>query len=283
MMKKLQICSIILLLLMTGILSGCSNQQQLPAAENKNPTVTISANPTGGLKPLNVSFFAYGNDSDGVITSYHWIFGDGNTSDEQNPTHIFDSEGIYIVKVNVTDNNGTTGEDTLRITVFGVNVTLDPTDDATFYSSMGKAIGDSDYLSVELSNENVITLCALKFNLSDIPIDRIIQRATLRLYCWDMPYNTSLVKIHQSTNISWEEDAASLNWTSRPSYSSDSSDDVWVGSYGWYEWDVTKYVQNALSSRKITLVLDTDSANGLISFYSKESSYNPPQLIVMLQ
>lgn len=268
---------------MTGILSGCLNQQQSQDDKNNNPTVTISANPIRGLKPLNVSFSAYGNDSDGVITSYHWIFGDGNTSDEQNPTHIFDSEGIHIVLLNVTDDEGITGEDTITITVFGDNITLDPTDDAYYDSNSTEATGNSEYLFIEFIDENEFTICSLKFDLSDIPSNNIVERAILRLYCWDAPDDSSLVNIHQSNNTSWAEENDSLSWNSTPSYSSASSDDVWVTSHGWYEWDVKIYVQNALSSRTITLVLDTDSTNGLIGFYSKESSYNPPQLVIMLE
>ena len=42
---------------------------------------------------------------------YHWDFGDGDTSDEQNPTHIYDVEGNYTVVLSVTDSDGITIRD----------------------------------------------------------------------------------------------------------------------------------------------------------------------------
>lgn len=73
---------------------------------NQPPTVVISANVTEGYCPLNVSFIGLGNDIDGVIDSYRWNFGDGNTSTEQNPLHIFQNDGIFIVTLMVIDNDG---------------------------------------------------------------------------------------------------------------------------------------------------------------------------------
>lgn len=40
------------------------------------------------------------------IVSYHWNFGDFNTSDQQNPSHVFTSAGTYNVQLNVLGSNG---------------------------------------------------------------------------------------------------------------------------------------------------------------------------------
>jgi len=44
--------------------------------------------------------------------SWFWDFGDGDSSDEQNPSHIYDSPGNYTVILNVSDDSGNTSEDT---------------------------------------------------------------------------------------------------------------------------------------------------------------------------
>ena len=66
----------------------------------------FSANPTEGNAPLTVHFT---DESSGTITSWSWNFGDGNTSTEQNPTHVYDSAGTYTVSLSVT---GPSGSDT---------------------------------------------------------------------------------------------------------------------------------------------------------------------------
>lgn len=88
------------------------------------PTVSASATPTGNcdgmVSPLEVSFNASATDPDGSIVSYHWNFGDGTTSSQQNPTHTFYAAletDEYEVTLTVTDNDGLTATDTLTITV----------------------------------------------------------------------------------------------------------------------------------------------------------------------
>ncbi|MDY0781026.1 PKD domain-containing protein, partial [Tenacibaculum sp. IB213877] len=61
-----------------------------------------------GCSPLTVNFSdtstVLGNDT---ITSWTWDFGDGNTSTEQNPTHIYENPGTYTVTL--TTKLATTG------------------------------------------------------------------------------------------------------------------------------------------------------------------------------
>jgi hypothetical protein len=44
--------------------------------------------------------------------SYHWSFGDGGSSYEQNPTHTYTSSGNYTVTLTVIDNTSNTSSDT---------------------------------------------------------------------------------------------------------------------------------------------------------------------------
>lgn len=85
--------------------------------KNHPPTVSISANPTTGEVPLTVHFMGSGNDVDGSIVSYFWLFGDGYSSNEQNPIHTYYDEGTYEVKLTVTDDCGETNSTTIIIVV----------------------------------------------------------------------------------------------------------------------------------------------------------------------
>lgn len=62
--------------------------------------------PTSGLEPLVVQFTDQSTDT---VAAWLWDFGDGQTSDEQNPSHTYQSTGSYTVSLTVT---GPAGSDT---------------------------------------------------------------------------------------------------------------------------------------------------------------------------
>lgn len=85
---------------------------------NPPPVAVASATPTNGTAPLFVNFSSSGSyDPNGTITSYAWDFGDGNSSNQANPSHTYNNPGIYNATLTVTDNQGATGSDTVTITV----------------------------------------------------------------------------------------------------------------------------------------------------------------------
>ena len=71
----------------------------------KAPVAAFSASPTSGSGPLKVVF----NDkSTGNPTSWKWSFGEGRSSTNKNPTHIYTKAGKYTVTLmvkNVKGNN----------------------------------------------------------------------------------------------------------------------------------------------------------------------------------
>jgi len=67
--------------------------------------VNFSANATSGPEPLTVSFTDLSTSYDG-ITSWTWNFEDGETSTEQNPTHMYAADGTYTVSLTVIEADG---------------------------------------------------------------------------------------------------------------------------------------------------------------------------------
>ncbi|MCD6572898.1 MAG: right-handed parallel beta-helix repeat-containing protein, partial [Thermoplasmata archaeon] len=67
-----------------------------------------------------IHFYDDSIDLDGTITSWLWDFGDGNTSNEQNPEHSYGNNGNYTVTLNVWDNEGNTACIEAIITVANV-------------------------------------------------------------------------------------------------------------------------------------------------------------------
>jgi PKD repeat protein len=118
----------------TGFFSGCNEQNRnqglnentsnentssnnTSLQENQSPKASCSANTTFGYVPLTVSFQGSGIDTDGMIISYYWDFGDGNTVIEQNPKHIYNKTGTYIAILTVSDDDGASNNDTIEIQV----------------------------------------------------------------------------------------------------------------------------------------------------------------------
>lgn len=116
-MKKIVIMLLASLFLSIGFSSGCLDQQQPIKNQNKNPVPSCSGTPTNGIAPLIINFIGTAYDPDGVITFYHWDFGDGSVADLQNPSHTFLHEGNYTVTFTVTDNNASTASSTMQISV----------------------------------------------------------------------------------------------------------------------------------------------------------------------
>ncbi len=61
--------------------------------------------------------FTDGSTDDTAVVSYDWDFGDGNTSTNQNPTHVYATAGTYNVTLTVADGEGLTDASNQDVTV----------------------------------------------------------------------------------------------------------------------------------------------------------------------
>ncbi|MEI5908937.1 collagenase [Bacillus spongiae] len=94
-------------------------------ATNLDPVAIIGANSQGTVNnPIQFSSTdAY--DPDGSIVEFEWDFGDGNSSIESNPSHIYTEAGTYTVRLTVTDNKGAFSSSSMRISINDGNVTTE--------------------------------------------------------------------------------------------------------------------------------------------------------------
>jgi ELWxxDGT repeat protein len=79
----------------------------LPGPPPARPTADFMCHPGMGRPPLEVRFTDISAPGDAPIVSWHWDFGDDTTSDEQNPIHLYASQGFYDVSLTVTTAAGT--------------------------------------------------------------------------------------------------------------------------------------------------------------------------------
>ena len=70
------------------------------------PTVQFTAATTAGCFPLPVQFTDQSTAAGDPITTWQWDFGDGFSSAQQNPLHVYSSAGNYNVTLRVINNKG---------------------------------------------------------------------------------------------------------------------------------------------------------------------------------
>jgi len=101
--------------------TGSDTETIIVTSANGAPSVVMTASSTSGEAPAFVAFTAVAVDPDNDPVTYSWDFGDGETSNLQNPTHTFEEVGTYTVTVTATDNHGNEGQDSMQFVAFDAN------------------------------------------------------------------------------------------------------------------------------------------------------------------
>jgi hypothetical protein len=84
------------LLLLLPLLYGCSKEESSSGTNpDEKPSVAFGYHLNGYVAPAQVSFTNQSSNA----TTYLWDFGDGSTSTEVHPVHVYGSGGTYTVKL----------------------------------------------------------------------------------------------------------------------------------------------------------------------------------------
>jgi len=84
---------------------------------NISPNTDFSYDSSQLLRKVSIYFTDLSTDPDGFIVHWDWDFGEGNTSDLQNPAHVFHALGTFNIRLTVTDNSGETNSMVKQITI----------------------------------------------------------------------------------------------------------------------------------------------------------------------
>ena len=84
---------------------------------NNPPSPSFNWAQTSYIPNLKVQFTDTSSDVEGPIVAWAWNFGDNQTSNVQNPEHIYADPGTYRVVITVTDSGGLQASGTRQITV----------------------------------------------------------------------------------------------------------------------------------------------------------------------
>jgi len=99
---------------------GQMSSHSTAATDPDAPVALLIADKTRGKSPLTVNFTGSNSfDRNGSPISYHWDFGGGTSSQEADPTQVFEEVGTHMVKLEVTNDLNLTTVDSIEITVLG--------------------------------------------------------------------------------------------------------------------------------------------------------------------
>jgi PKD repeat protein len=99
-----------------GTAGNTNSRSLIPYNDYPYPDFSVAC--TG----FTCSFTDLSTDSDGSVTAWDWVFGDGTGSAERNPTHTYPAAGDYKVELRVTDSGGyRSGADTLVVRLEAAN------------------------------------------------------------------------------------------------------------------------------------------------------------------
>jgi PKD repeat protein len=180
------------------------------------PAVDFSLDPSSGTKPLLVDFTP---TVEGEPTAYLWEFGDGSTSSEEAPSHVYYTAGKYSVTLTVSYDTG-------------ASVTVEKTDCVEVRTGLASGAApklywlDRDAGAIRLGALTGGPVTTLFIGISDgrsltIGLDRIYWVDGSHIYkgLTDGTYRTSLLYFYgDPRGLCLDATNSKLYWTGLPNY-----------------------------------------------------------------
>ncbi|MFA5869660.1 MAG: PKD domain-containing protein, partial [Candidatus Bathyarchaeia archaeon] len=101
----------------TGATGSDAMMVRVLAAPNQPPVANAGSAKSGHLGEVLTFDGSASRDPDGTIAKYEWEFGDGATAAGAIVTHAYEVEGVYSVRLTVTDNLGAQARATATATI----------------------------------------------------------------------------------------------------------------------------------------------------------------------
>lgn len=121
MKKRLFLSMLITMGILTAFLSSCKKDKD--DDKETTPKLYASFNVAGDYRP-SPGTVVFTNTSTNAI-SYLWDFGDGTTSEEANPQHVYTAAGDYEVVLTAKASDGTTDTYSATVTMLGACTKLE--------------------------------------------------------------------------------------------------------------------------------------------------------------
>jgi PKD repeat protein len=164
----------------------------------------FSGTPTSGAAPLSVAFT---DESTGAPTSWDWDFGDFRTSTAQNPTHVYDTEGQYTVRLIISD--GVETDTMIKTDYIDVGGSSGPTAAFSATPTSGAAP-----LTVNFSDESTGAPTGWLWDFGDN--NTSTTQNPVHQYTAEVSYDVRLIRLMQTVPIPCSGQDTSM-WDRRPS------------------------------------------------------------------
>lgn len=113
---------VVSLIVSDGLTNSTADEIFFSVSSNLPPVANITADTTQGYAPLTVNFDgSQSYDPEAGPLTWSWDFGDGSSSNEAAPVHVYTSSGSYLALLVVTDEFGNQGQAELPVEVLAVN------------------------------------------------------------------------------------------------------------------------------------------------------------------
>jgi hypothetical protein len=279
-----------------GLTSVSSGVQITITNANVPPAVNITAPLSNATFPAgsNITVSATAMDVDGSVTQVEFLSGTASLGvDDTAPYNVNWNNvpsGSHSLTARATDNaGGITTSAAVNInsvwqTGFSAVADAYVKDGSTASTNFGTALELQVQQGATESNRESY----LKFDLTAITGTNTIAQVRLRVFgrLSDTSGTNVGVGVYSVSNTTWGENGSgSITWNTKPPANNPvlATTTVTDNVAGWYEFDVSSYIQaEKIAGRNVvSLVLKSQSpSNPFVTFNSREASTNRPQLVV---
>ncbi len=124
---------------------GCISDTQCKAIMVIEEQGICLADFTASTSTTNTSVTFTNNSAGGTNAVYHWQFGDGNTSTDENPVHVYDEPGFYTVCLTIYDSTINCQDEYCAVIEAGNTTAICNADFNYVYDSLNNAYQFFDY------------------------------------------------------------------------------------------------------------------------------------------
>lgn len=160
--------------------------------------VVNSALPTASFNYTQNFFTASFNNTSNNAISYHWDFGDGNTSDLENPNHVFPTNGTYTVTLIAYS---ACGDSAVATQVVNINPNVAGLDDESELHVNVYPNPANEFVTVQIHQDLIDKQLQIKDISGKVVMNILLNSNVQSIYTQQLPAGTYLLEITDKPQV----------------------------------------------------------------------------------